>query len=176
VDELKTPLNERDHIQGSLDAPIALVEYGDYQCPDTKAAHPIVKLLQQHFGEGLCFAYRHFPLFEIHPLAMGAAEAAEAAEAQRRFWQMHDLLFQNSPDLEMLDLAAMAGSIELNLDRFGIDLATHHFLPRVRHDSESGHRSGVRGTPAFFINGLRYDGRYDLASLRGALEAVRVPG
>src|SRR6266852_6664670 len=169
--ELSVPVSERDHIQGSLDAPVTLVEYGDYECPHCTAAHAVVSAIQQELGDELCFAYRHFPLVQIHPHAEPAAESAEAADAQGRFWEMHDMLFENSPDLDGLALVRYAEQIGLEANRFVSDLRSHRYLPRIQEDMGSGLRSGVHGTPTFFINGMRHRGGYDLESL---LAAIRV--
>jgi protein-disulfide isomerase len=171
MSELVPAVSKRDHILGPLDAPIVLVEYGDYQCPHCKAAYPNVKAIQVELGDRLCFAYRHFPLIEIHPLAEPAAEAAEAADAQGRFWEMHDMLFLHSPALDLAHLVTFATKIGLGMDLFLRELRSHHYLPRVQADLASGVRSGVYGTPTFFINGIRHQGGYDLESL---LDALRV--
>lgn len=171
MDTLSMPLTARDHIEGPRDATLELVEYGDYECPHCKAANPVVKLLLAEFDTNLRFAYRHFPLIDVHPLAEPAAEAAEAAGAQDEFWQMHDLLFHYSPSLEAANLLAIAAEVDLDLERFRGELATHRHLPRVRTDIESGTTSGVRGTPTFFVNGVRHEGGYDFESLREALLA-----
>ena len=171
VTRLIPPLSERDHIQGLVGAPVELVEYGDYECPHCKAAFPAVKLIQAEFGDDLCFAYRHFPLMEIHPHAEPAAEAAEAAGAQQHFWKMHDLLFANSPNLDGAHLLRFAIELNLDIDRFASDVSGHRYLPRIREDMESGVTSGVRGTPTFFINGIKHEGGYELETL---LEAVRL--
>jgi protein-disulfide isomerase len=173
MSRLTVPLSDRDHIQGSLDAEVELVEYGDYECPHCTAAFPVVKQIQAEFGDDLCFAYRHFPLVEIHQYAEPAAEAAEAAGAQRRFWQMHDLLFENSPELDGAHLLMFANTLRLDTDRFIRDVAGHGYLPRIREDIESGVASGVRGTPTFFINGVRHQGGYDLETMREALQLAR---
>ncbi len=171
MNRLLMPLTARDHILGPRDAALELVEYGDYECPHCKAANPVGKVLLAEFDTNLRFAYRHFPLIEIHPFAEPAAEAAEAAGAQGKYWQMHDLLFQHSPRLDAANLLAIAAEIDLDSERFRDDLATHRQLPHVRADIESGTASGVRGTPTFFVNGVRHQGGYDLESLREALLA-----
>jgi protein-disulfide isomerase len=168
---LTVPLSERDHVIGPETAPVTVVEYGDYECPYCGAAHPVTKALQQALGDDLRFAYRHFPLSQIHPHSYQAAEAAEAAGAQSRFWEMHDMLFENQRRLSTQDLLAYAGALGLALEPFGADLAEHRHAPKIREDFLSGVRSGVNGTPTFFINGVRHDGGYDLASM---LEAVRL--
>ena len=170
---LSMPLTARDHIQGPHDATVELVEYGDYECPHCKAAYHVVKLIRAEFDTNLRFAYRHFPLIEIHPLAEPAAEAAEAAGAQGKFWQMHSMLFQYSPRLEPAELLAIAAEIDLDTKRFRDDLATRRHVPRVREDIESGVTSGVHGTPTFFVNGVQYQGGYDFESLRDALLAMQ---
>jgi protein-disulfide isomerase len=168
---LTVPLNERDHVIGPETAPARVVEYGDYECPYCGAAHPVTKALQHALGDDLRFAYRHFPLGQIHPHSYQAAEAAEAAGAQDRFWEMHDMLFENQGRLTTQDLLAYAGALGLKLESFAEDLAEHRHAPKIREDFLSGVRSGVNGTPTFFINGVRHDGGYDLASM---LEAVRL--
>jgi protein-disulfide isomerase len=171
MSELHPPVTHRDHMQGPPDAALVLVEFGDYECSHCKAAYPVVKAIQAELGPQLCFVYRHFPLVEIHPYALVAAQAAQAAGAQGRFWQMHHALFQNSPALALNDLLIYAAAIELDLQQFVQSLRTRAFLPRVEEDIESSLNSGVSGTPMFFINGVRHQGGYDLASL---LEALRV--
>jgi protein-disulfide isomerase len=168
---LTVPLNERDHVIGPETAPVTVVEYGDYECPYCGAAYPVTKALQQRLGENLRFAYRHFPLSQIHPHSYQAAEAAEAAGVQDSFWEMHDMLFEHQARLSTQDLLAYAGALGLELERFAEDLAEHRHAPKIRDDFFSGVRSGVNGTPTFFINGVRHDGGYDLASM---LEAVQL--
>jgi protein-disulfide isomerase len=165
--ELILPVSERDHIRGPLDAALTLLEYGDYECPHCTAAYQVVKAIQEEMGDELCFAYRHFPLIEIHP----QAEAAEAAGARGLFWEMHAMLYENSPNLGVRELVLYAEGIGLDADRFVNELRAHRYLPRIQADIESGLRSGVKGTPTFFINGVRHRGGYDLQSL---LEALRV--
>jgi len=166
---LTLPVSARDHIQGPAAGPITLLEYGDYECPHCGAAHPIVKALLQRFHQTMRFAYRHFPLTSIHPLAEQASEAAEAAGAQRRFWEMHDSLFEHQPAFGTADLARYAASIEVDVDRLLDELVTRKHAPRVREDFMSGVRSGVNGTPTFFVNGARHDGGYDLRSMVAAI-------
>jgi protein-disulfide isomerase len=168
---LTVPLGERDHVVGPATAPVTVVEYGDYECPFCGAAHPIVKMLQKSLGDNLRFAYRHFPLSQIHPHSFQAAEAAEAAGAQGRFWEMHDMLFEHQNRLSTQDLLAYASALGLELEPFAGDLAEHRHAPKIREDFLSGVRSGVNGTPTFFVNGVRHDGGYDLASM---LEAVQL--
>jgi protein-disulfide isomerase len=159
--QLALPIGERDHIQGPATAPITLVEYGDYECPYCGEAYPVVKQLQEELGEQLSFVFRNFPLTTVHPHSQHAAEAAETAAAQGRFWEMHDLLFENQEDLKDVDLIRYATELGLDVARFKSELAGHNHAPRVREDFMSGVRSSVNGTPTFFINGVRYDGSTD---------------
>ena len=164
------PVGARDHVRGPEDAPVTLLEYGDYQCPYSGMAHPIVKALLEATSSDLRFVFRNFPLSTIHPHAEGAAEAAEAAGAQGQFWEMHDWLFEHQDALEPNDLVEAATTLELDVNQFTADLLQRRFAPRVREDFMSGVQSGVNGTPTFFINGLRFDGEWDYDSL---LDAVR---
>jgi protein-disulfide isomerase len=164
-------VSARDHVQGPADAPVTLLEYGDYQCPYCGAAHPIVKALQRHLGDNLRFAFRHFPLATIHEYAEGAAEAAEAAGAQGKFWQMHDTLFENQPALDFESLVGYAEELGLDVERFAMDLENQVHAPRVREDFISGIRSGVNGTPTFFINGVRHEGSFDVETMLEAIQA-----
>jgi len=169
--ELVLPVSEdRDHVQGPGSAPVTLVEYGDYECPYCGAAYPIVKELQARVGDELRFVFRNFPISTSHPHAEQAAEAAEAAAAQGRFWEMHDHLYEHQGRLEDDDLRGYAAELGLDVDRFSAELARHAHADRVREDFMSGVRSGVNGTPTFYVNGVRHDGSYELESL---LDAVR---
>ena len=167
---LTVPVGERDHVRGPATAPVTLVEYGDYECPFCGAAHASLKQVRHVMGNDLRFVYRHFPLSQIHPHAYQAAEAAEAAGAQGKFWEMHDLLFENQDRLGLRDLIGYAGALDLDLERFVTDLRSHAHADRLREDFLSGVRSGVNGTPTFFVNGIRHDGGYDADTL---LEALR---
>jgi protein-disulfide isomerase len=170
---LTMPVSEdRDHVQGPADAPVTLVEYGDFECPYCGAAYPIVKQVQDRMGRRLRFVFRHFPMSTPHPNAEQAAEAAEAAAAQGRFWPMHDLLFENQRRLGDRDLRGYAEQLGLDLERFDRDLAEHVHAPRVHEDFLSGVRSGVNGTPTFYVNGVRYDDSYELETLHAALEGA----
>jgi protein-disulfide isomerase len=164
------PVSERDHVLGPETALATLLEYGDYECPFCRAAQPSVKQVLQALGDELRFAYRHFPLTQIHPHAALAAEAAEAAGAQGRFWEMHDLLFTNQDRLSIKDLLVYAQLVGLDLERFALDLEQHTYRPKVREDFMSGVRSGVNGTPTFFINGIRHNGGFTPDEL---IEAIR---
>jgi protein-disulfide isomerase len=167
---LTMPVTEdRDHIQGPMEAAVTLVEYGDYECPYCGAAYPIIKEVQSRLGERLRFVFRNFPITTSHPHAEQAAETAEAAAAQERFWQMHDLLYENQARLRDSDLRGYAESLGLDLGRFDKELAEHVHAARVREDFMSGVRSGVNGTPTFYINGVRHDDSYDLETMIAAL-------
>jgi protein-disulfide isomerase len=161
---------DRDHIRGPLDAPVSVVEYGDYECPFCGAAHPIIDAIQTQLGDLMQFVFRHFPMSTVHPHAMQAAEAAEAAGARGRFWPMHDLLFANQPRFEIPHLLTYARAVGLDPEAVAIELAQHVHQPKVREDFMSGVRSGVNGTPTFFINGVRYDASWDLDPLMIAIQ------
>ena len=165
-------MERRDHIQGPRDAPATLLEYGDYECPFCGRAYWVVKDVQNRLRNHMRLVYRHFPLAEMHPHAPRAAEAAEAAGAQGRFWQMHAVLFENQRALEDEDLLRYAAHVGLDLARFVRDVSTRAFAPKVREDFLSGVRSGVNGTPTFFVNSHRHDGAWDSATLTAALEAA----
>jgi len=162
--------DDRDHVQGPADAAVTLLEYGDYECPFCGAAYPIVKQVQETMGERLRFVFRNFPITTAHPHAEQAAEAAEAAAAQGQFWPMHDLLYENQRHLETDDLIAYASRLGLDVSRFQRELADHVHAARVREDFMSGVRSGVNGTPSFYIDGERYEGSYDAEPLLDALK------
>ncbi len=172
---LTLPVSEgRDHVQGPADAGVTLIEYGDYECPYCGAAYPIIKEVQTRMGERLRFVFRNFPIATSHPHAEQAAEAAEAAAAQGRFWEMHDLLYENQKLLRDEDLRGYAEKLELDVDLFDRELVEHVHAARVHEDFMSGVRSGVNGTPTFYINGVRYDDSHDLETLLAALERVAV--
>jgi protein-disulfide isomerase len=162
--------DERDHLQGPADAAATLVEYGDYECPYCGAAYPIVKEIQSRLGERLRFVFRNFPITTSHPHAEQAAESAESAAAQGRFWEMHDLLYENQARLRDPDLRGYAENLGLDVERFDRELTEHVHAARVREDFMSGVRSGVNGTPTFYINGVRHDDSYDLDTMLAALE------
>ncbi|HXM28811.1 MAG TPA: DsbA family protein [Chthoniobacterales bacterium] len=165
---LTVPVARRDHIQGRLDAPVTLLEYGDYECPACGQVFPMVKAVQERLGDGLCFAFRHFPLTNVHPHSEHAAEAAEGAGAQGKFWMMHDALFENQDALEDEDLIRYATALRLNARRLITEVQTGAYVTRLREDFMSGIRGGVNGTPTFFINGTRYDGARALSDLLNA--------
>ena len=161
---------DRDHAQGPSDAPVTLVEYGDYECPYCGEAYPIVKAVQEQMGERLRFVFRNFPLTNSHPHAQHAAEAAETAAAQGKFWEMHDHLFEHQGALGDANLAKYAREVGLDESRFTSEMTEHAHAERVHEDFMSGIRSGVNGTPTFFVNGERHDEGYDAETLLSALK------
>jgi protein-disulfide isomerase len=166
-------------VAGPIDARVTLVEYGDYECPFCGEAYPIIQAVLRELGGQVRFVFRNFPLAEAHPHARMAAYAAEAAALQGRFWEMHDLLYEHQEALEPEDLFGYAELLGLDLERFARDMSGHEVAERVRADFLSGARSGVNGTPSFFINGQRYDGSWQprplLAALEAALEETESP-
>ena len=171
VARLSSPVTARDHAQGPPDAAVTLVEYGDYECPHCGRAYPIVKEIQKRLGSRLRFVFRNFPLKEIHPHAEHAAEAAEAAAVQGKFWEMHDTIFEHQRALDDRHLLEYAAELALDEARVQRELASHMHAARVREDFLSGIRSGVNGTPTFFINGIRHDDSWDVDTLEQALRA-----
>lgn len=169
---LKPAVGDRDHVRGEADAPVTLVEYGDYECPYCRQVAPVIQELRKRFGDRLRYVFRHFPITTAHPHAQLAAEAAEAAAGQGKFWEMHDLLFTYEGVLDRAQLVQFARELDLDVARFERDLDEHVHADRVREDFLSGVRSGANGTPAFFLNGVRYDGPWDLDSL---IAEVRKP-
>lgn len=169
---LTPPVGDRDHVLGPAEAPVTLVEYGDYECPYCGMAYPIVVSILERMGDSIRFAYRHFPLTQLHPLAQHAAEMAEAADSRGNFWAMHAMLYKNQDALEDEDLLGYAAQLGIPPDWAAHALATHAFAPRVREDFMSGVRSGVNGTPTFFINGVRHDGPWDEPTLLEALQSA----
>jgi Na+/H+ antiporter NhaA/protein-disulfide isomerase len=172
--DLAVPVDvERDHVRGPADAPVTLVEYGDFECPYCGQAEPVIRELLADFGE-LRYVWRHLPLNDVHPHAQLAAEAGEAAGAQEKFWEMYDLLFTHQGGLLMRDLVGYAEQLGLDSQRFREDLRKRKFTSRVAEDVESADLSGVSGTPMFFINGRRHYGAYDVKTLSSAVRAARV--
>ncbi len=169
MSELTVPITSDDHSQGDANAKCTLVEYGDYQCPACGQAAPIVKELQKQFGTDLRFVFRNFPLREIHPNAEHAAEAAEFAGTNGEFWQMHDLLYQNQTALDDESLLALASRLHISEDELREVLHAETYQSWVKKDFSGGVRSGVNGTPAFFLNGQRHDGAFDFATLADAV-------
>jgi Na+/H+ antiporter NhaA len=171
--DLAAPVDpERDHVRGASDAPVTVVEYGDFECPYCGQAEPVVRELLADFGD-VRYVWRHLPLHDVHPSAQIAAEAAEAAAEQGAFWEMHDLLFESQDRLRLPDLIKHAETIGLDTERFRADLRQHIGAPRIAEDLDSADLSGVTGTPTFFINGRRHHGAYDIGSLSEAVRAAR---
>ena len=166
---LTPPVGPADHAHGPADAPVTLVEYGDYECPHCRLAHPVVKAVQSRLGDRLRFVFRHFPITSNHPHAAHAAEMAEAAGERGKFWEMHDLLYGNQDALEDADLVGYAESLGIDPAWAASTLQSGTFAERVRASFLSGVRSGVNGTPTFFINGVRHEGPPDEASLLAAI-------
>ncbi len=163
---------ERDHIRGPADAPVTLVEYGDFECPYCGRAEDVVRELLSDFGD-VRYVWRHLPLTDVHPRAQLAAEAAEAAAEQGAFWEMHDLLFEHQDALRPSELEGYAGALGLDADRLAEELRSHAHAARVADDVDSADLSGVSGTPTFFVNGRRHHGAYDVAGLSASVRAAR---
>jgi len=173
--DLTAPVDpEVDHVRGRLDAPVTLVEYGDFECPHCGRAELALRALLGASGGDIAFVFRHLPLPDVHPRAQLAAEAAEAAGAQGRFWEMHDLLFSHQDALTVDDLRGYAGELGLDVDRFTRDLDNRRYSLRVERDVASADDSGAAGTPTFFINGRRHQGAPDRESLTAAIRRVGV--
>lgn len=170
--KLAAPVGSQDHTQGPENAPLTLVEYGDYQCPSCGQAFPIVKQVQQHFGDRLRFVFRNYPL-EQHPMAEPAAEAAEFAASQGKFWQMHDALYENQAELSqdlILELAK-----KLHVDGKGVASAIdqQQFASKIEADMDGADQSGLQGTPTFYINGMQHEGSFSSHALIEALESAK---
>ena len=170
--ELAVPVSPVDHSLGPDHAPVTIVEYGDFECPTCKQAAPAVKVLLERFAGKVRLVFRHFPLEEAHPHALRAAEAAECAGGQGKFWQMHDLLFENQQHLKVNNLQAYAQQLELDMPRYTAEMDDEIYLQRVREHLSSGHESGVRATPTFYVNGHVQDVSFGMKSLQDAIEAA----
>jgi protein-disulfide isomerase len=170
--DLAVPVSERDHSQGPATAAVTLVQYGDYECPYTRQSTTVVRAIQQQLGDQLRFVFRNFPLIEIHPHALNAALAAEAAASQGKFWQMHDYIFHHQHTLEDSDLTRFAEEVGLDMQQYARALAEQRSLARIEEDMEGGERSGVQGTPTFFINGVMYRSSWKQEALLAALQAA----
>jgi protein-disulfide isomerase len=168
--DLLIPVSESDHALGPAAAPVTVVEYGDYECPDCLNTEPIVRQLREHFGDRLRVIFRHFPQHSVHPHASAAAQAAEAAGSQGKFWEMHQALFKSQRGLADLDFTHLALRLGLDPYKFERDSETRAFARRVRDHHEGGVQSGVKGTPTFFINGRRHQGKKDLPTLLAAID------
>lgn len=167
---LKVPVRPEDHTQGDVQADCTVVEYGDYECPHCGHAYPIIKRVQKVFGKRLRFVFRNFPLNEMHPHAESAAESAEYAGAHGKFWEMHDLLFENQDHLGDTLFQELAQKLKLAQADLRKALDKREYMARVHADFTGGARSGVNGTPTFFINGHRHDGPFEYEDLVGAIE------
>jgi protein-disulfide isomerase len=170
--DLHVPVTARDHVRGAPHGRVTLVEYGDFDCPFCAEAYPVVRALLGQFEKQLRFVFRHNPRGELHPHGRLAAQAAEAAAQQGKFWPMHDLLFEHTSPLEEHVLLSYARSLELEQSKFEADLHSSEIRAHVRQDEVGGLRSGVIGTPTFFINGMQFRDKPDLARLGGALTAL----
>jgi protein-disulfide isomerase len=170
--ELTVPPSPVDHTIGPAHARVTVVEYGDFECPNCKQAAPAVKLMVDRFAGRVRFVFRHFPLEEVHPNALHAAEAAECAGAQDKFWPMHDLLFDNLAHLKAHALQGYAERLQLDLARYASEMDDHVYLQRIREHMQSGRASGVRSTPTFFVDGRIQDVSFGMSHLFDAVEAV----
>ena len=170
LSKLTPPLNQHDHVLGPRSAVIEVVEFGDYQCPHCEAAFPVVKQLQATYAKQLLFAYRHFPMSTVHEYALPAAMAAEAAGRQQRFWEMHDLIFENQAMLGEYAFPEFARALKLDITAFTSDMRDEALRGKVEADFESGARSGVNGTPTFYMNGYKYTGDYSYEALSAGIE------
>ena len=169
---LRVPITREDHAEGPEGAPLALLEYGDFQCPYCRKAFGVVRRLRQALGGDLRFVFRHFPISALHPRAMDASRAAEAAARQGKFWEMHALLFENQDALEPEDLSRFAASLGLDLRRFAADMAAPDVERKILADFQGGVRTGVNGTPTFFVNDARYDGDWSYEAFLESLAQI----
>lgn len=169
-------INDTDHVLGRNDAPVTLIEYADFQCPYCARAHKALASLREQLGDDLCLVYRHLPLAHLHPFAEAAAEAAESAAAQGKFWEMHDALFANQVLLNPATLPDMAGNLGLDGERVRSEVGACRYRQRVQADAQAARRLGATSTPTFFINGQRYHGESDHAALAAAIGKARGGG
>lgn len=169
---LAVPVNQTDHVLGPASARVTLVEYGDFECPSCGQAYPAVGILLKHFEGRMRFVYRHFPLREPHPHAELAAEAAEAAGAQGKFWEMHHLLFEHQLHLKPNNLRSYAEKLELDMTRYDAEIGDHVYLQRVQEHIAGGVKSGIHGTPAFYVNGKLHDASFGFQQLQTTIEAA----
>jgi protein-disulfide isomerase len=169
-DRLILPVSARDHVRGPADAAVTLVEYGDFECPHCGSAYPVLKDLQARFGDSLRLVFRHFPLTNVHPHAQAAAEASEWAAAQGRFWELHDAIYEHQKELSAASLRTLAAGLGLDGSALTRALTDHAFFARVKEDFLGGIKSGVKGTPGFFVDGVRHEG--DLRTLGEAIAAA----
>ena len=169
---LKFPISAQDQKQGNENAILQLVEFGDYECPHCGTAYPIIKELQKNFGNKLLFVFRNFPLVDMHPNAYPAAQVAEAAGLQHKFWPVHDIIFENQQSLSISRLLKYAEKAGVNIEQLVVQMNAQKIVDKIEMDMEGGARSGVNGTPTFFINGKRYDGDYDFESMKSFLSSL----
>jgi protein-disulfide isomerase len=169
---LKPSVSSLDHFQGNENATLTMVEYGDYQCPHCGHAYPIIKKVQEYFGDNLKFIFRNFPLENIHPFAVPAAIATEAAAKQHKFWEMHDIIFENQATLHGHSFLQFAEALKLNIEQFKLDTENELVFSKVETDFESGIKSGVNGTPSIFINDIKYNGLVETQDLINALKSI----
>jgi protein-disulfide isomerase len=172
-DRLLIPISGSDHIRDVEHCMVVLVEYGDYQCPDSGTAHKIIQTLQQQLSDPFCFVFRHFPQAQKYSQAQKAAEAAEAAAAQGQFWQMHDVLFEHQHALDDSSLVKYADELKLDVPRFLRDMSGHVYAHRIKHDVESGRNNGILHTPTMFINNICYRDEWNVEALQAAISKVR---
>jgi len=172
--QLMVPVSESDHAIGPAEAPVTVVEYGDFECPNCKQAAPAVALLRKRYAGRLRFVFRHFPLTEVHPHALQTAEAAECAAREGKFWPMHDLVFDHQSHLDVSDLSGYAARLQLDMKRFEADMDSHAHLQRIGEDIRGGRDSGVRSTPTFFVNGRIEDVSFGLQRLFDAVELALI--
>jgi formate-nitrite transporter family protein len=177
VVKLKNPVTERDHTSGSATAPVTLLEYGNFECIYCGRVYPIIKQVQNLLGDNLRFVFRHFPTVQTHPHSLRAAEAAESAAAQQKFWQMHDQLFSHQSSLQDRDLSRYAKRIGLNLERFNQDMTDHSFLQQIEADYQrSLFDEHITGTPTLYLNEVRYTGATDFEGLLHAIKLSDTEG
>jgi protein-disulfide isomerase len=178
MNQLTPSVQQNDHLSGNPDASIELVEYGDYECPHCGRAYPIIKSIQQQLGADLKFVFRNFPLSKVHPNAVAAAIAAEAANMQGKFWEMHDIIYENQKTLDTESIFRFAETTGLNTMRFKNDIQQKELADKVEQDFETGLRSGVNRTPTFFINGQKYEGEWEENKLLQYLQLLKtqIPG
>ncbi|WFE41682.1 DsbA family protein [Micromonospora sp. WMMD998] len=169
---LRVPVTERDHVRGPSDAPVTIVEYGDFQCRYCGAAYPNLAEVLRQRADTVRLAYRHFPITNVHPHAENAAETAEAAGARGRFWEMHDWLYEHQDQLDPVHLSLGVEQVGLPLDEVNAEVARQAHADRVRQDFVGGIRSGVTGTPSLFVNDVRHDGGYELAELLAVVDSA----
>jgi len=170
--ELAVPVQNTDNVMGASHAPVTIVEYGDFECPNCKQAAPALKLLLERFAGRVRVVFRHFPLEEVHPHALAAAEAAECAGGQGKFWEMHDLLFANQDHLKTNQLHSYAERLQLDMARYTSEMDDEVYRQRIREQMDGARRSGVRATPTFFVNGRLQDVSFGMRALFDAAEAA----